>query len=452
MKKIILKTENIFLIFCLLWGIIFIFVNPPFQSPDEPEHLFKMWGYTQGTLRYQIKDNQAGLNVPYSISYLYNFYNVYRLSNKKLPYKSTIQAIEVPLAKDTTSFLNYTPPSYTPISYFPSFLILWVMKIVNVKPILMMYILRFCSLLVYLALTYYAIRITPCKKWLFFLFALLPVNLIQSGSISTDAITIGFILLYIAYTLKLAFCDYVQNINKKEIFLWAGLITVITILKFVYVPLILLYFIIPDEKLTSTKIYLKYFIWTLLINAGVILLLILSVTSGSEITTYGLGAANKFNLIKEILHSPFVYLKNILDSTIFLKDFLYQNTISSIGVTLAMIPLKYTHLAWAGLVLSAFYIDTGEKICTIKLKNKIRIITAVVLSYILIMTSVYLVYQTKPYIIGIQGRYLTPLIPVVLLVLCSKYVTKSKVVPVGLFLISQCLLFQNLITLVLRYY
>ena len=87
-KNLLFKTENIFLILCLLWGLIFICVNPPFQSPDEPEHFFKMWGYTQGTYRYQIKDNQTGLCMPQSIAYLYQFYNVYRLSNNKIPYKA----------------------------------------------------------------------------------------------------------------------------------------------------------------------------------------------------------------------------------------------------------------------------------------------------------------------------------------------------------------------------
>ena len=162
---------------------------------------------------------------------------------------------------------------------------------------------------------------------------------------------------------------------------------------------------------------------------------------------------SKFLLINEIITSPFAYIKTVFLSSIFLKNFLYQNVISSIGVTLAMIPLKYTHLAWLGLVCSLFYKTTKEKVCNINFKNKLLILAAVVLSFFLIMTSVYLIYQTKPYIVGVQGRYLTPLIPVVLLLISfKKFNLQSTVIPIGLFLISQCLLFQNLLTLILRYY
>lgn len=452
--KIITKPENIFLILCLLWGLIFLCVNPPFQSPDEPEHMLKMWGYTQKTLRYQVKNGQTGLELPQSLAYLYNFYNVYRLSNNKIPYKSTIQALEVPLAKETTTFLPHTPTSYTPVSYFPSFIILWIMKFLNIKPLCMMYILRFCSLLVYLALVYYSIKTTPCTKWMFLFFGILPVNIMQACSVSTDGITAGVIMLYIACTLKLAFSKDTLP-NTKQIVIWGALITFVSLLKFAYLPFILLYFLIPEEKFQTPKSYYTNFLLIVLINIFITGVFLCGVISSPSINTYGLGHhfINKPELIKEIVLSPFAYIKMLFASAIFLKKFLYQNMISSIGVTLAMIPLKYTHLAWAGLICSVFYTDIKEKICNVTFKNKLWITAAVVLSFVLIMTSVYLVYQTKPYIVGVQGRYFTPLIPLILLLFYTKkFRLQSNVIPIGLFLISQCLLIQNLITLVLRYY
>ena len=454
-KNLLFKTENIFLILCLLWGLIFICVNPPFQSPDEPEHFFKMWGYTQGTYRYQIKDNQTGLCMPQSIAYLYQFYNVYRLSNNKIPYKATLQSLELPLGKDTTTFLAHTPTSYTPVSYFPSFIVLWLMKHLKFKPLFMMYILRFCSLLVYLALMYCAIKIVPCQKLLFCFFAMLPVNISQASSISTDGLTLGIVMLYLAYTFKLAFDDSKPKIHAGEISIWSGLITLISLLKFAYFPLILLYFLIPDNKFKTAKAYYINFCLIALINIFITGLFLIPIVNSPLISTYGMTQhfINKSILIKEIITSPVAYTKTILLSTIFLKNFLYQNMISSIGVTLAMIPLKYTHLAWAGLICAIFYKNKKEKCCDIKLKNKLWIFTAVVLSYVIIMTSVYLIYQTKPYIVGIQGRYLTALIPVFLLLFYTKKLRmQSTVIPIGLFVISQCLMIQNLITLVLRYY
>ena len=455
MKKVIFKPENIFLIFCLLWGMIFICINPPFQSPDEPEHMFKMWGYTQGTYRYQIKDGWAGLEMPYSMASLYNFYNVYRFSNEKIPYKAALLSFNLPLAKETTTFLKHTPASYTPLSYFPSFLVLWAMKFFNVKPLCMMYILRFCSLLVYLALAYFAIKKTPCFKWMLWFFALLPINIYQAASLSTDSMAVGVILLFLSYTFLLAYDCAQDKISKKQVVIWGGMITLIGLLKFAYFPLILLYFLIPCTKFESIKSYFKNFILIFSINMLLIAGFFSTIFTQTGYLTYEQmhTLKSKFLLINEIITSPFAYIKTVFLSSIFLKNFLYQNVISSIGVTLAMIPLKYTHLAWLGLVCSLFYKTTKEKVCNINFKNKLLILAAVVLSFFLIMTSVYLIYQTKPYIVGVQGRYLTPLIPVVLLLVSfKKFNLQSMVIPIGLFLISQCLLFQNLLTLILRYY
>ena len=84
MEKTLFKTENLFLLICLIWGVIFLFINPPFQTPDEFEHFFKMWGFTQGTLRHQIKDGISGQVLPESFVNLYNFYDYYRRIDTKI--------------------------------------------------------------------------------------------------------------------------------------------------------------------------------------------------------------------------------------------------------------------------------------------------------------------------------------------------------------------------------
>lgn len=430
-------------------------LNPPFQSPDEPEHLFKMWGYTQGTLRYQTKDGASGLVVPSSFARLYEFYDYYRISNEKIPFYSTLRSAGVALEKDKTVFLQFNPASYTPLSYFPSFLVLWVMKIFSVKPLMMMYILRFCSLLVYLALCYAAIRTAPCKKWFLFLFALLPVNIFQACSLSTDGITTGVMTLFLAYTLKLAYDTSVQHISRKQMILWDVLITVVGLLKFAYFPVILLYFLIPQAKFESKKVYYLNFVATLLLNVLLIGAFLLSIMLKPPVTRYtdAYLVVNKFDLLKEIVLAPFAYLKKIISSTFFLMFFLYQNMISSVGVTLAMISMPLTHLAWFMLLVSMLYKNDKEASAILTWEDKGMVILSVVLSYFVIMTSVYLIYQTQPYIVGIQGRYLSPLMAYALFVILpARFCLKSKIIPVLIFAVSQLLLFQTLVTLIVRYY
>ncbi len=455
MKKSLFKTENLFFIICLLWGTIFLFINPPFQSPDEPEHLFKMWGYTQGTLRHQIKDGISGLQLPESFVQIYNFYDYYRRVNTKIPFKATIQVNKFPLEKNKTAFLNFNPSSYTPLSYFPSFIVLWFLKLLNIKPLLMLYILRFCSLLVYLALCYTAIKITPCFKWSFWLFSLLPVNIYQAASVSVDGLTFGLMILFFAYTLKLAFDENVKDINLKQILLWGIMFVYICILKFAYFPLIVVYFLIPEKKFSAKNIYLKYFLSTAAAAFILMALFLTSVMSTpimNEHTKIFL-INDKTDLIKQIITSPVEYLRKVIESTYILRGFLYRNIISSVSVFFKLIPVYAVNIAYIALILSMFHKTMEERICKINFKQKTAIIAAILISYLIIVTSVYLIFKSDSYIVGIQGRYLTPLLLFGLLVFAhqGKLYLKNKIVPVVLFLVSQFLLFHTFITIIAGY-
>ena len=98
---------------------------------------------------------------------------------------------------------------------------------------------------------------------------------------------------------------------------------------------------------------------------------------------------NKFDLIKEIIFAPFAYIKNVLASTNFLKGFLYQNMISSIGVTLAMIPTQYIHFAWIGLIASVFYKSENETECNIKIADRIMLFAVIILIHFIILYHIF---------------------------------------------------------------
>lgn len=69
--KKLLKPENIFLILAIFWGTILTFINPPFQSFDEPEHFYKIYAFTEGTLNFKkitsITDGTLIFNKPHTL-------------------------------------------------------------------------------------------------------------------------------------------------------------------------------------------------------------------------------------------------------------------------------------------------------------------------------------------------------------------------------------------------
>ena len=457
MEKSLFKTENLFLLICIFWGVIFILINPPFQSPDEMEHLYKMWGFTEGTLRYQIKDGKSGQYLPESFYRLHKFYSQYFLTKDKISVDSTKNFLNLKLNKDKKIFLEHVPTSYTPLSYFPSFLILWLMKYLNINPLLIMYILRFCSLMVYLALCYFAIKITPCKKWMLFLYTLLPVCVLQAVSVSTDGLFFGILAMFFAYSLKLAFDNSIKKITRRHIIVWGILITLLSLLKYAYMPFILMYFLISKEKFECNKNYNKNFLYILFINLVLTGIFIFSVMVFSDASGYNnVTMFNKFELIKGIIINPFDYLKLLTISVFSSAPFVLKNMVSSIGVNLnfTMLPAVYIYTYWFAMLVSIFYDDNkNDSLCIITVKQKTVIFGTIVLTIFIILTSLYLVFPTEHLTKGIQGRYFTPLILAGLLLFNPKNINlKWRGIPVLFFIISVFLLLLTSITISNRYY
>ena len=169
---------------------------------------------------------------------------------------------------------------------------------------------------------------------------------------------------------------------------------------------------------------------------------------------YGKNLLGGFDIIKKILSAPLDYIILVVRSTLFLRYFLFYNIISSVGGNLIMIPNFAANLTWFLIFLASFYKNGAEKIINLTLKNKALIFGILIFCHFLIMTSVYLIYQrTEPYIVGIQGRYLTPLLLYFMLLFNFKNVCiKNKIVPAILVFAAQLLLLMTFTIIIVYYY
>ena len=135
------RPENIFLFFCLLVGLLLVFINPPFQGFDETEHFYKIYGFSQGTLNYKkITSYTDGTLlyekpktftaqiVPLSIVQLAaqsKLLNPYigpdRIIHapQKISIKNVQELAKIPLNKQYKTIAIHMIPSYTVFSYLP---------------------------------------------------------------------------------------------------------------------------------------------------------------------------------------------------------------------------------------------------------------------------------------------------------------------------------------------
>ena len=445
-----LHVENIFVFVCLFWGLLLILALPPLHGSDEPEHFFKIWGFTQGTLKYQLKDNWVGINAPKSLVELAGICHHYRWTYKKIPADVKFYMSKIKLNKQDKVFFRYNAPEYTPLSYFPSFLVLWVLKLLNVAPLVMTYLLRVSFLLTYIALGYVALRIIPCKRWMLFLFQTLPVVLGQASIISTDGAFFGILFLFFAYTIKLAFDKNIEKIEKKEICLWGILGIILCMLKYAYLPLLFLYFIIPEKKFPNKGIYYKILSTIITITLVIVMCFICSAVSnvGLRSAFYNINAKTSV-IILDILKNPLEFLNAVWYSTLI---YFKNNTFYSDIIAMAKLPFFVINTYWFLLLLSVFYRENDEPTINLKVKDFFILIFSVIFTYLIIITSVYIIWQHYPFIRGVFGRYLTPLLLILFLILAStNFNLKNKYVPIIIFFVSQFLLLLNLFDSLIRF-
>lgn len=464
MDKFFEKPQKIFLIFALFWGLVFALFNPPFQAPDEPEHLFKMWGITQGSLNFKkltVKTSEqktkiAGQILPKGlIEAGQKTYNLHFKPNKKTSLNETKEIIKIKLEKENPIFLKYPIPSYTPISYLPTLFFIWILSWFHATPFLMLITSRICSLITYIFLTYHAIKITPIKKWLFLVLALMPMCIYEASACSTDALSNGTALLFIAYTLNLAYNKKIEKIGYKENIIFFSLIAILSICKFAYLPMLFLYLIIPTNKFNKTTNKLKCFIILAFTVSTITIGFLLShflLTKDVQLSSFHNMDVNLIFLtaithpiqyilliIKTLIHNFYMYL------TFFVGTFGWLDT-----------PLPPIAVFSYILLLIVHSLNNENiKVKNIKTIDKLMFATVCICCTFLICSACYLIFWLLPNntINGIQGRYFIPYILLFFLLFNNTKFDFEKIsIKMVSIILINLILFSSIIRIIYRFY
>ena len=160
-----IKPENLFLIIAISFGLLFVFITPPFQVADENQHFNYAYAISNGEF--------FGYNteIPRSV------YNLLVATNN-LPTNPS----EKILYKEITDFIGVTlnpydsyPTTYqgtakvNPVPYLPMALNLIITKYLNLNTLAFFFWGRIFHLIIWISVCYLAIKTVPEFKWVFLL-------------------------------------------------------------------------------------------------------------------------------------------------------------------------------------------------------------------------------------------------------------------------------------------
>lgn len=405
-----LKMEQKFLIIVPILGILYLASFPFTAVPDEFNHATRAYEISNGYLTSRNYKKIVGNKLDSSISKVFSNKNYNELINN-FKYKTTGKKVKY-------SFANTA--LYSPISYLPQSFGIFISRLLTNRILLQLYFGRIFNFLAFLVLMYYSIKLIPFKKSIMFLIGMLPVVFQEAISLSPDAFTISVVCFLISYVLYLK--DGRRKVNSKDIVILSLSSVVLSQLKIVYLPICLFIFLLPTDKFKSKKS--KYITLVSIFFASVLASLIwlkisspyLKVQSDSnQQLTYILT-----NMVRYfgICTSTFINLS---------REWMYDMFGRSLGYYTVIVP---SFLIFGNIIYFIFETLIMEnKRENLKKWEKLFILLIIIVIIGLIFTSLYL--QWTPYkadlVKGIQGRYFTPLLILIALVLSNKkLVLKEK--------------------------
>ena len=240
-----LKPEQIFIILALISGIAIAFISPAGQEPDGGDHILRAFDVSYGNIT-PILSRTFDENVQMPLNFSeFDDRVVQPERNQGLAHAEHLKNVYFSSGK--SDFQNYKyNDNYSAMTYWPQGFGLYLGRVMNWNAFNTIELARILNLLIYILLTYLAIRKIPIFKNLMLVIALIPISIFQAGSLSADAVVNGFSFLFVALVINLSVQD--KLINPLRLILPVLLLYITYLAKPAYIIMGLLILVIPFRK------------------------------------------------------------------------------------------------------------------------------------------------------------------------------------------------------------
>jgi uncharacterized membrane protein len=462
---LISSPARVFLLLGIVYGIFFLFVTPPFQVPDEPNHFYRAYQISEGRFIAAKKfpptlttDQIAERNkeiieiqnalvkgdtetvqrvmqslkgfggiggfLPESLATTTKaFLRLLNPANRQI-FCDLLPFLRLPLNEKDRTFIHFPNTAlYSPVPYLPQAVGIALGRILHSSPLALMYMGRVLNLAVWILLIYLAITITPICKWLFCLLALMPMSLFQGASLSADSFTYGISFLLIAVFLRNSLES--PEVLRINVYAMVVLSLLLSLSKQAYFLIPLLFLLIPVKKIGTKKKYYAIFSLICLLDVGAILLWTHVADIHSDIYTLYNSIIPALSAEKQtlfILSHPLEYIRILMTSLIRNWKLYADSFVGQLGWFDTALP-ESLRVSYIAMLFFTALSENLENI-VISLKQRIIIVAVLILSIVLVSTLAFIGWTpvgTKN--INIQGRYFIPLAPLFFLLFYNRKIS-----------------------------
>jgi uncharacterized membrane protein len=405
-----------FLLLGAAFGLAFLVTTPPYGSPDEHKHLVRAYLVSEGRLSPPGRAPGADASVPRSLGVLHA-----RLSHPQppappRPYSvSSLRAhLGQPLAPDVRARARYVGV-YGPVAHLPAAVGVWLGRQLELAPAALVYLGRATNLMLWLAAGWLVLRVAPLRRWMWFLWFLVPMSVFQAASLSPDVPTHALAALLVAWTCRIAFAS--APVAPRDLGVMLGLALGLGLSKPGYALVPLVAWVVPRERFGSaTQRHAARLLvpGAALLASALWLAWVHTLDPPPALVRAAPGAQ-----ARALLLDPVGFLGVALRTLAREGVVWLQSLVGYLGLFNVKLPLLVYALVPGALLLAS--LTDGRDPSALDLRARAWLLGIGLASGlgVLVAAWVWWTAPSSPVVASVQGRYFLPLVPLLLLALPS---------------------------------
>lgn len=428
------SVERALLLLIAFTTLVFCAITPPFQVPDEPQHLSRSVRLAAGEVFPEQHGTAAGGLVPRRYAVLSEAH--YPREQFGVLTRYTVEGLRAAAATegDAPVFVEFANvANYAPTLYAPQAVGIVVGDALGLSALGSFYVARFVNALVALALLAMAVQLLPFGRMPLLAVAALPTVAYQAASVSPDATING--LGWLVGALSLA-VGYGAAGPARRGWLVAASVP-LGLCKGLYAP-VALAGIRGRAALWCIAAFVAaaaaFVVWTLAAGGDQAVYVVESRRTGQLVTTAPLSAQ-----LQVVLGDPLGYIA-VLASSMAERSPVYALQLGGrFGWNAILLPIAAYALAGA-MVLAGVLSGLGRAVPGLS-----RLWWAVLALGVIILVETALYLTGTPlgadYVQGTQGRYFLPVLPLLLFAVApASPLSTARLKPERVVLVAACLL------------
>ncbi len=465
-QKKIMKLEQIYPMVGLFLGILYLLVLPPLSAPDEISHYISAYqlssrmlgresNYETGHVLVRAEDllledvygngtfevdadgiwlvqpatEKSGERIPLGQTLVEESYRtIYETVLLQKPTALEMDFPEMNL-KNQLAVSPYPPVVTTPLAYVPQAIGITIARLLDMGSIWLAYLGRLCNLLFFVTMTTLAMRRLPFGKEILFGVALLPMTLHLSASFSYDVMIMACLFYFTALCLDLAY--HKEKVGPVDVVAAMVLMAVAGPCKMVYAPMMGLCLLIPMKKFGG---WLRWGISAAAVAgswaAAMLLVNRQTIVSYATVTEQVVPWAEEAGYsLTYALHNPIRTLQVFYETLLLQADHYH---LTMIGLRLGNLDeiLNVPYLAvmlLTGCLIMLALRKPGENLVLVK-GRRIWVMAVCAICVAVTMLSMLIAWTPlgSSVILGVQGRYFLPFLPIFLMACKNDAVVLTK--------------------------